>query len=147
MSVTPPTEPDRIRRVVDAWVAEQAGALQSSERDALDALDPQWREQAARLIAEGLLAYVAVEMVAPDLAIARDRHGDEADDIELTARLGAHMRDFVDYRGELARLGEGIAPMRVEPASNTAEAPCRHPDSSDSREPRPAPGQAPQQDE
>lgn len=147
MSVTPPTEPDRIRRVVDAWVAEQAGALQPAERDALDALAPQWREQAARLIAEGLLAYVAVEMVAPDLAIARSHHGGEADDTELTARLGAHLRDFVDYRGELARLGESIASARTAPAPNTAGAPRRRPDSSDSREPRPAPGQAPQQDE
>jgi len=63
-------------------------------------------EQAAALIAEGLLAYVAVEMVAPDLAIARGSGQPAAgDDGELTARLGAHMRDFVDYRAELEALG------------------------------------------
>jgi hypothetical protein len=106
MSIHLPTDPARVRRVVDAWVAEQAGTLDSDERDALDGDSPQWREQAAALIAEGLLAYVAVEMVAPDLAIARGSGQPAAgDDGELTARLGAHMRDFVDYRAELEALG------------------------------------------
>ena len=101
-----PSAPDRIRRVVDAWVAEQAGTLDEPSRVALEQEHPEWRALATRFIAEGLLAYVAVEMVAPDLAIANSngRHG--VDDAELAARLGAHMRDFVDYRGELEVLGQ-----------------------------------------
>jgi hypothetical protein len=58
------------------------------------------------LIAEGLLAYVAVEMVVPDLAIAASSGQHRADDDALAARLGAHLRDFVDYRGELQALSE-----------------------------------------
>jgi hypothetical protein len=94
-----------IRRVVNAWVAEQAGTLDEPSRLALEQEHPEWRTQATRLIAEGLLAYVAVEMVAPDLAIANSNGQHGVDDAELAARLGAHMRDFVDYRGELATLG------------------------------------------
>ncbi|MGB5737283.1 MAG: hypothetical protein WBM40_22890 [Thiohalocapsa sp.] len=98
--------PDRIRRVVDAWVAEQAGTLDEPSRVSLEQDHPDWRAQATRLIAEGLLAYVAVEMVAPDLAIANSNGQHGVDDAELAARLGAHMRDFVDYRGELEALGQ-----------------------------------------
>lgn len=97
---------DGIRRVVDAWVAEQAGTLDEGSRLALEQDHPDWRAQATRLIAEGLLAYVAVEMVAPDLAIASGNGQHGADDAELTARLGAHMRDFVDYRGEFEALSQ-----------------------------------------
>ncbi|MCF7984181.1 MAG: hypothetical protein K9L70_07235 [Thiohalocapsa sp.] len=144
MSVTPPTEPDRIRPIVDAWAAEQSGTLQPAEQDALDTQTPHWRAQATQLIAEGLLAYIAVEMVAPDLAIARahDRH--DADDNELAARLGAHLRDFVDYRGELGRLV--AVPVTDHAPGDDAPAP-EQPVSSESREPRPAPGQAPQHDD
>lgn len=92
-------------RLVDAWVAEQAGTLGTAERAALDAERPDWRAEATRLIAEGLLAYVAVEMVAPDLAVAAAAGAPEhADDTELSVRLGAHLRDFVDYRDELDQL-------------------------------------------
>ncbi len=108
----PPTAPDQIRRVVDAWAAEHAGVLDAGERALLDSDRPGWREQAARLIAEGLLAYVAIEMVAPDLAITRGADqshahpgGEAFHGEELAARLGAHLRDFVDYRDELERIG------------------------------------------
>jgi hypothetical protein len=111
MSISPSSEPDalspdRIRRVVDAWVAEQAGTLDERSRQALDQARPDWRADATRLIAEGLLAYVAVEMVAPDLAIANSNGQHGVDDAELAARLGAHMRDFVDYRGEFEALSQ-----------------------------------------
>jgi hypothetical protein len=106
MSTQPPSEPLFIRRVVDAWAAEQAGMLGAEQRLALDSEQPDWRSQATRLIAEGLLAYVAVEMVVPDLAIAASSGQHRADDDALAARLGAHLRDFVDYRGELQALSE-----------------------------------------
>jgi hypothetical protein len=106
MSTHPPSDPDFIRRVVDAWAAEQAGTLGAEERVALDLEQPEWRAQATRLIAEGLLAYVAVEMVVPDLAIANSNGQHGVDDAELAARLGAHLRDFVDYRRELETLGK-----------------------------------------
>jgi hypothetical protein len=101
------------RRILSAWVAEQAERLDAAERRALDAASPDWRAQATRLIAEGLLAYVVLEMVAPDLAIARATgshlHGigpqDQGNDAELTERLAAHLQDFVDYRAELAEHG------------------------------------------
>ena len=105
MSTHLPCDPDFIRRVVDAWAAEQAGTLDAEERVALDLEQPEWRAQATRLIAEGLLAYVAVEMVVPDLAIANSNGQHGVDDAELAARLGAHLRDFVDYRCELETLG------------------------------------------
>jgi hypothetical protein len=112
MSVSLPSDPDTIRRIVDAWVAEQSDTLADRQRDTLDVEHPQWRQQAAQLIAEGLLAYVVVEMVAPDLAIAGS-HADAGHDAdpseasELTARLGAHLRDFIDYRAELAERVDG----------------------------------------
>ena len=105
-SAPDPVSPNRIRRVVDAWVAEQAGTLEEPLRLALEQEQPDWRAQATRLIAEGLLAYVAVEMVAPDLAIANNNSQRDVDDADLAARLGAHMRDFVDYRCELEILGK-----------------------------------------
>ncbi|MBK1629419.1 hypothetical protein CKO31_01440 [Thiohalocapsa halophila] len=107
------------RRLVNAWVAEQVGRLDSAEASALNAEWPQWRAQAAQLIAEGLLAYVVLEMVAPDLAIAQAQaqargshangtdghaHG-HTDDAALTERLVAHLQDFIDYRDEVTDRG------------------------------------------
>ena len=120
MSTHPLFDPDFIRRVVDAWAAEQAGRLGAEQRLALDAERPDWRAQATRLIAEGLLAYVAVEMVVPDLAIAGSTGQHVADDDELAARLGAHLRDFVDYRGEPKALDE-IRSQIGEPACGAHE--------------------------
>jgi hypothetical protein len=103
---------DTARRLVDAWVADQTGTLDAAAVAALDRERPGWRAAAAQLIAEGLLAYVAVEMVAPDLAVAAAAGNPQhTDDAGLTARLGAHLRDFVDYRDEFdalrERLGQG----------------------------------------
>jgi hypothetical protein len=104
-------DPDRIRRVLAAWVAEQTEMMDTAEQAALDAELPDWRAEAAQLIAEGLLAYVVLEMIAPDLAIARAQ-ADPAqpghahtDDAALAERLTAHLQDFVDYRAELAERG------------------------------------------
>jgi hypothetical protein len=104
--VPPDSAPDRTRRILSAWVAEQTEVLDDDERDALTAEIPSWRADAAQLIAEGLLAYVVLEMVAPDLAIARaeGRH-QHADDVDLTNRLEAHLQDFLDYRAELQERG------------------------------------------
>lgn len=100
-----------VQRLIDAWVASQVGMLDAAESAALDAEQPGWRAAAAQLIAEGLLAYVAVEMVAPDLAIlAASGTPSPGDDTELTARLGAHVRDFVDYRADLDELREQLGP-------------------------------------
>lgn len=102
------------RRIVAAWVAEQTERLDPAERAVLEAAEPDWRARATRLIAEGLLAYVVLEMVAPDLAIARatashgdgtHAHGDEHHDDALTERLVAHLQDFIDYRDELSERG------------------------------------------
>ncbi|WP_295542433.1 hypothetical protein, partial [uncultured Thiohalocapsa sp.] len=111
----PPKPGSAQRRLVTAWVAEQTERLQPAEARALDAERPDWRAQAAQLIAEGLLAYVVLEMVAPDIAIAR-RSGGHADDTALEAgphtddatlaeRLVAHLQDFIDYRDELTERG------------------------------------------
>jgi len=116
-----------MRRLVDAWAAEQAGMLGAEQRLALDAEQPGWRAQATQLIAEGLLAYVAVEMVVPDLAIAGSNGQHVADDDELAARLGAHLRDFVDYRGELQALRE-IQAQVAEPACDSSYEHETHPD-------------------
>lgn len=106
---SPPPNADTVRRLVDAWAAQQVGTLDGLARAALEQERPQWQAEAAQLIAEGLLAYVAVEMLVPDLAVARHATGDpDPDDDHLAARLGAHLRDFVDYRDELAALG-GLA--------------------------------------
>ncbi len=94
------------RRVVAAWVAEQLERLDAAERAALDSAQPQWRAQAAQLIAEGLLAYVVLEMIAPDLAIARASGGHaDTDDDSVAERLAAHLQDFIDYRAELSERG------------------------------------------
>lgn len=113
-SASPESGPKR-RRLVAAWVAEQAGRLDPAEASALDAQSRQWRAQAAQLIAEGLLAYVVLEMVAPDLAIAQatGSHADgtgghahaHTDDAALAERLVAHLQDFIDYRDELTERG------------------------------------------
>ncbi len=99
-------DPDSSRRVLEAWVAEQAGLLEPAACDALSAERPDWRTDAAQLIAEGLLAYVVLEMVAPDLAIARaEGRPAHTDDADLAARLVAHLEDFLDYRTELQERG------------------------------------------
>jgi hypothetical protein len=114
MSIAPASAPaslapDLARRLLAAWVAEQAQRLPARERDALDLERPGWRAQAAQLIAEGLLAYVVLEMVAPDLAIAAASGGPvHGDDDALTERLTAHLQDFIDYRDELVAHG-GLA--------------------------------------
>jgi hypothetical protein len=93
-------------RLLVAWVAEQTETLDPKERAALDAAQPDWRGIAAQRIAEGLLAYVVLEMVAPDLAIAGASGGAlHANDDALNERLVAHIQDFVDYRDELAERG------------------------------------------
>jgi hypothetical protein len=112
-SASPDPGPEQ-RRIVAAWVAEQTERLDPAEQSALDAAQPDWRARATGLIAEGLLAYVVLEMVAPDLAIARasgshgdgtHAHGDEHHDDALTERLVAHLQDFIDYRDELSERG------------------------------------------
>ena len=102
----PPDPGQEQRRLAAAWVAEQAACLNTAEGAALTAARPHWRAEAAQLIAEGLLAYVVLEMVAPDLAIAQaeGQHVDDGDDA-LTARLAAHLQDFIDYRAELSERG------------------------------------------
>ncbi|MGB5835188.1 MAG: hypothetical protein WBG92_24820 [Thiohalocapsa sp.] len=123
-----PSEPDSIRRVVDAWVAEQAGVLRADESAALDTANPDWRAQATQLIAEGLLAYVAIEMVAPDLAIANSNGQGRSEDSILAARLGAHMRDFVDYRAEIETLSVIKTGVQTEVRSASGaktDAPCQ----------------------
>jgi hypothetical protein len=99
-------DPDGTRRILAAWVADQADRLDPVERTALDADLPGWRAEAAQLIAEGLLAYVVLEMIAPDLAIAR-AEGAQAhtDDAALTERLMAHLQEFIDYRADLNERG------------------------------------------
>ncbi|WP_295878331.1 hypothetical protein [uncultured Thiohalocapsa sp.] len=111
----PPESGPEQRRLVAAWVAEQTDRLDPAERNALDTAQPDWRARASQLIAEGLLAYVVLEMVAPDLAIARttgshadgtnaDAH-EHSDDAALAERLIAHLQDFIDYRDELTERG------------------------------------------
>jgi len=65
--------------------------------------------KAANLISERILAYVIVEMVEPNLAYNRetDPHA-LLSTAEVAARLGAHMIDFVDYRGDLTRVARVI---------------------------------------
>jgi hypothetical protein len=105
MAIEEPSEEDLIRLLVTSWAALHAGTLDPERQALLDHERPQWQCEAASLIAEGLLTYVTVEMVEPDLA-----HDKEADphDVptaeEVAARLGAHMLDFVDYRGDLPRV-------------------------------------------
>jgi len=103
------------RRIVAAWVAEQLERLDAAEHAALDAEHPDWRSEAAQLIAEGLLAYVVLEMIAPDIAIAgaSGGHADTNDDA-LAERLAAHLQDFIDYRAELSERGGIHAGGRCE---------------------------------
>lgn len=104
-SALPESGPEQ-RRLVAAWVAERTQRLDADEGAALDAARPDWRARAAQLIAEGLLAYVVLEMIAPDLAIARASGGHaDSDDEALTERLKAHLHDFIDYRAELNERG------------------------------------------
>jgi hypothetical protein len=105
MSAEEPTEEDLNRLLVDSWVALRAGTLDPDRKALLDHERPHWQCEAANLIAEGILAYVVVEMVEPDLAHARevDPHAQVSAE-EVAARLGAHMMDFVDYRGDLPRV-------------------------------------------
>jgi hypothetical protein len=104
MAVDDPTEDDLVRLLVTSWAALRAGTLEPERQELLDRERPDWQCEAATLIAEGLLAYVTVEMVEPDLA--HDKEVDPQDvpsAEEVGARLGAHMLDFVDYRGDLPR--------------------------------------------
>jgi hypothetical protein len=118
------SDPERRRRLVTAWVAEQAEVLDTSERAILDTEQPDWRAQAAQLIAEGLLAYVVLEMVAPDLAVARAEGGHvHTDEAELTGRLVAHLQDFIDYRAELGELGGLPSVPDAEPNSGPGSEP------------------------
>jgi len=105
MRAEEPTPEDLIRLLVDSWAALRAGTLEPERQSLLDRERPQWQCEAANLIAEGLLAYVTLEMVEPDLVHARqvDPH-DVPSHEEVAARLGAHLRDFVDYRSELPRV-------------------------------------------
>lgn len=105
MSIDAPTEDDLARVLVSSWVAQRAGTLDPDRRAVLDRERPRWECEAATLIAEGILGYVTVEMVEPDLLYnrAEDDQG-PLDQEELAARLGAHMLDFVDYRDDLKRV-------------------------------------------
>lgn len=108
MSTEDPTEDDLIRLLVNSWIALRAGTLDPEQRAVLDRERPKWECEAATLIAEGILGYVTVEMVEPDLAYDRTEDaGVPLDQEELAARLGAHMLDFVDYRDDLARVSGG----------------------------------------
>ncbi len=100
-----PTEDDLIRLLVDSWTALRAGTLDEDQQALLDRERPQWQCEAANLIAEGLLAYVTVEMVEPDLA--HDRTVDPTDAVtaeDFTIRVAAHVLDFLDYRKDLPRV-------------------------------------------
>lgn len=99
------TEEALIQLLVTSWVALRAGTLDNARRALLDHERPDWQAEAAQLIAEGLLAYVTVEWVEPELA--HDREADPgavttAED--FTARLQGHLLDFAAYRRQLARV-------------------------------------------
>ena len=108
MSAEEPTQDDLIRLLVNSWVSLHTGTLDADQRALLDRERPQWACEAASLIAEGILSYVTVEMVEPDLAQGHQGHqGHPSTAVapeELAARLGAHMLDFVDYRSDLWRV-------------------------------------------
>ncbi|HSO82495.1 hypothetical protein [Thiocapsa sp.] len=105
MTTHDPADPDLLRIFVDNWAALHAGTLEKDQQALLDREHPHWQCTAATLIAEGLLAYVTVEMVEPDLAHDRGANPhDTPTPQEYAARLGAHMMDFVDYRGDLVRV-------------------------------------------
>lgn len=113
----PPPDGARTRphpdRLIEAWVAAACGQLDPAEREALARAEAGWQQHAAQLIAEGLLGYIALEMVSPDIAAARASGGAAPDGAELVARLPAHLREFADYRDRLELLGgEGPGPAR-----------------------------------
>ncbi|HSO82494.1 hypothetical protein [Thiocapsa sp.] len=100
-----PNEEDLIRLLVGSWVALRTGTLDSEHRALLDRERPDWQAEAATLIAEGVLAYVTVEMVEPDLA--HDRTVDPTDVVsaeDFTIQVTAHVLDFLDYRKDLPRV-------------------------------------------
>ena len=99
------TEDALIQLLVTSWVALRAGTLDDARRARLDDERPEWQAEAAQLIAEGLLAYVTVEWVAPELAHDREADPDAATTAEeFTARLQGHLLDFAGYRSQLARV-------------------------------------------
>jgi hypothetical protein len=132
------------RRLLAAWVTEQTGRLDADACAALDAEQPDWRARATQLIAEGLLAYVVLEMIAPDLAIAQaggaPADGHTLSDEALTKRLVAHLQDFIDYRAELAERGAAVGRAR-------AHADAHHQRPSGAHEPSLSPAPETGQDE
>ena len=105
MTAAAPTEDDLTQLLVTSWVALRAGTLDADRRAMLDHERPGWQCEAATLIAEGLLAYVTVELLEPDLA--HDREVDPAlstTAAEFTTQLQGHLLDFVAYRGQLPRV-------------------------------------------
>jgi hypothetical protein len=105
MTADAPTEGDPIRLLIDSWVAVRAGTLDPDRQAVLDRERPQWQCEAANLIAEGVLAYVMVEMDEP--ALTHDKEVDPhetASPEKLAVRLGAQIIEFVDYRGDLPRV-------------------------------------------
>jgi hypothetical protein len=99
-----PGTDELIRLLIGSWVALRAGTLAADRQALLDRERPDWQCEAANLIAEGLLGYVTVEVVEPDLA--HDREADPDDDItadDFADRLKAHLLDFTAYRAELPR--------------------------------------------
>ncbi len=100
-----PKDKDLHRLLVGSWVALRAGTLDAEHRALLDQERPHWQAEAATLIAEGVLAYVTVEMVEPDLAHDRTVDPIEAVSAEdFTIQVTAHVLDFLDYRSELPRV-------------------------------------------
>jgi len=105
MAHNDPTEDDLTRLLVTSWAALRAGTLDPDRQALLDRERPHWQCEAATLIAEGLIAYVTVELVDPDLAHDREVDPHDSPSAEdVAARLGAHLLDFVDYRGDLPRV-------------------------------------------
>jgi hypothetical protein len=105
MPTNPPTDDDLIQLLVSSWVALRAGTLDADRKALLDHERPHWQCEAANLVAEGLLAYVTVELVEPDLAHDREVEPDDNTDAQAFGdRLTAHLQDFVAYRGHLPRV-------------------------------------------
>ncbi len=90
--------------LVTSWVALRAGTLEEDRRAVLDRDRPNWQCEAAMLIAEGLLAYVTVEVLEPDLAHDQELDpGGQTTAAEFADRLKGHLLDFAAYRGQLPR--------------------------------------------
>jgi hypothetical protein len=71
----------------------------------LDYERPHWQSEAASLIAEGLLTYITVQLLEPDLDHDRMVDKDDHTDAQTFAdRLKAHLLDYVDYRNQLPRV-------------------------------------------